>query len=69
MGKYRNNDTPSDEDVSKRRSPHDTKAAAKRKLSNGKVNAALKGMYNDVVNEPVPDGMLNFDNPAQKPKG
>lgn len=54
--------------MSKRKAPRDAEKAAKRNLSNGKLNASLKDLYDDVMNEPVPDEMKNFDRPDPKPE-
>ena len=44
-----------------------SQSSKRRKTSNNKVNSSLKGMYDDVVKEPVPESMNNFDAPATEP--
>lgn len=47
--------------MTKKKASKNTADASQRKASNDELNASLRGMYDDVVNEPVPDEMNNFD--------
>ena len=55
--------------MTKKKSSKNTADASQRKASNDKLNASLRGMYDDVVNEPVPDKMSNFDDSIDTPEG
>ncbi len=69
MTKRHNADKSTEEDMSKRASTKSRSDAASRKVSNDKLNSSLKGMYDDVVSEPVPDEMNNFDGSVGEPEG
>lgn len=66
MKKGHSQDEQSGEDVKTQNKSRNDKGAKARQSSSDDVSQSLQSMYDDVVNEPVPDGMKNFDAPDQK---
>jgi len=42
------------------------KGSVKRRSNHDKVGQDIKSIYDDVVSEPVPDEMADFDKPKRK---